>query len=174
MSFHHLAIATKDTKATHEFYTKAMGFKLVKVELGPTENEGGWAKHLFYDTGNGELMAFWELHDPGIGSDWTPSISRGLGLPYWTNHIAFGADSLEDLERRKQQWLQNGCDCMEIDHGWCRSIYATDPNRILVEFCVLTRELNEADAAEAEQRLYATEPGELPPPKPPQIFRASR
>jgi catechol 2,3-dioxygenase-like lactoylglutathione lyase family enzyme len=34
MGFHHLAIATKDVKATHGFYTGAMGFELVKVEVG--------------------------------------------------------------------------------------------------------------------------------------------
>ena len=50
MAFHHLAIATRDLKATHEFYTGPMGFELVKVVAGETP-EKGWAKHLFYDTG---------------------------------------------------------------------------------------------------------------------------
>ena len=36
--------------ATHRFYTEAMGFELVKTVVAPTP-EGGWAKHVFYDTG---------------------------------------------------------------------------------------------------------------------------
>jgi hypothetical protein len=34
---------------------------------------------------------------------------------------------------------------MQIDHGWCTSIYTLDPNGIMVEFCVTT------DAEEFEQ-----------------------
>jgi hypothetical protein len=48
-----------------------MGFELVKVAVGPA-GKRGFAKHLFYDTGNGELIAFWDLHDP---------ISRPTGRP---------------------------------------------------------------------------------------------
>jgi catechol 2,3-dioxygenase-like lactoylglutathione lyase family enzyme len=33
MGVHHMAFATKDAKATHDFYTAAMGFELVKVEV---------------------------------------------------------------------------------------------------------------------------------------------
>ena len=43
--------------------------------------EGGWARHVFYDTRQGGLMAFWDIHD---GEDqkldgFDASISRGLG-----------------------------------------------------------------------------------------------
>jgi catechol 2,3-dioxygenase-like lactoylglutathione lyase family enzyme len=69
MGYHHLALATRDIKATHEFYTAAMGFELVKVAVGPA-GKRGFAKHLFYDTGNGELIAFWDLHDPDLAPDW--------------------------------------------------------------------------------------------------------
>jgi catechol 2,3-dioxygenase-like lactoylglutathione lyase family enzyme len=74
MGFHHLALATRDIKATHEFYTAAMGFDLVKVAVGPA-GKRGFAKHLFYDTGNGELIAFWDLHDPDLTEDWSPAIA---------------------------------------------------------------------------------------------------
>jgi catechol 2,3-dioxygenase-like lactoylglutathione lyase family enzyme len=173
MGFHHLAIATRDTKANHDFYTRAMGFKLAKVEIGPTD-AGGWAKHLFYDTGEGELMAFWELHDERVQGEWDPAISTALGLPLWVNHIAFTARGLEDIERRKRRWLEYGQQVMEIDHDWCHSIYTTDPNRILVEFCTMTRELTDEDAREAERLMLAEEPGELREPKTPKFFRPGR
>ena len=152
MGFHHLAIATRDTKATHAFYTGPMGFSLVKVVTAKSGKEG-WAKHLFYETGNGELMAFWELHDDDVPADWSPAISTGLGLPPWANHIAFAASGLDDIAAKKQRLLDHGVDVMEIDHGWCHSIYVTDPNGILVEFCTTTRAFTSADHEEAARRL---------------------
>jgi catechol 2,3-dioxygenase-like lactoylglutathione lyase family enzyme len=144
MSFHHVAIATRDLEATHRFYTEACGFELRKVDVMPFQ-EDGWARHLFYDTGNGELMAIWDLHDETL-PDFDPAISTGLGLPTFVNHIAFGAHSLDDLEARKDRWLGHGHDVVRIDHGWCVSIYANDPSGTMVEFCVTTRALTEEDA----------------------------
>jgi len=153
MGFHHLAIATRDLKANHEFYTGPMGFELVKVVVGQSGRDG-WAKHLFYDTGNGEMIAFWDLHDPDLPENWSSAISDGLGLSRWTNHIAFHAEDLDDIAARRQRWLDHGLEVTEIDHGWCTSIYTSDPNQILVEFCTTTREFTDEDRAEA-QRLLA-------------------
>ena len=36
MGIHHMAFATRDAEATHRFYSEAMGFELVKVEVGKT------------------------------------------------------------------------------------------------------------------------------------------
>ena len=83
MGYHHLAFATRDLEANHAFYTEAMGFELVKAVVGPTEAPGGWAKHLFYDTGGDGMIAFWELHDQRVPADFDPRISEGLGLPSW-------------------------------------------------------------------------------------------
>ena len=67
-----------------------------------------------------------------------PAISMGLGLEPWVNHIAFNARDLDDIESRKKRWLDHGHDVVEIDHGFCVSIYTLDPSRILVEFCTDT------------------------------------
>ncbi len=163
MSFHHLAIATRDMPATHAFYSAAMGFDLVRVEKARAPT-GGWAKHFFYDTGNGEMMAFWELHDDSIPKDFATSISEGLGLPQWTNHIAFAATDLEDLAQKRDRLRRAGHRVMELDHHWCTSIYATDPNGIMVEFCVTTAAFT---AADAEKALSAVNSDELPDDPPP-------
>ena len=172
MGFHHVAVATRDVKATHEFYTGPMGFALVRVEVGPA-GERGFAKHLFYDTGNGEMIAFWDFHDPDLAPDWDPAISTALGLPLWANHIAFHSPDLADLGRRRERWLAHGVNVMEIDHGWCTSIYAKDPNGILVEFCTSTRALTPADREEALRRLDDPSP-ERDPQKTPRYYRAAR
>ena len=156
MPFHHVAITTRDLEATHRFYSEAMGFDLVKVEAAPI-TEAGWARHLFYDTGNGELFAVWDLHDRAIDG-YRTEISTGLGLPPWANHIAFAAADLDDLKLRLERWLDHGLDCVRIDHGWCTSIYADDPNGITVEFCASTRDLTAADRDEAHALLAASTP----------------
>lgn len=169
MGLHHVAYAAKDIDATHVFYTEAMGFRLVKVVVGATE--AGWSKHVFYDTGGQGLIAFWDLHDTKIGTDFRTDISTALGLPVHINHIAFRADGLEDLAVRRQRWQEHGITVAEIDHGFCQSIYATDPNGILVEFCTDTAGLTDEDAAEAERLLRDPNP-EIEPDPPVTIHRA--
>ena len=175
MGVHHMAFATKDTEANHRFYTEAMGFELVKVEMAAMGK--GWAKHLFYSTGpkRDQMIAFWELHDPALGDDWSADISRGQGLPPGINHLAFSAEDIDDLAVHRDRWLAAGQDVLEIDHDWCISIYTEDPNGILVEFCTLTRDFSDEDRAVAQQRLAATalEPGQASEPKGRRIFKAA-
>jgi catechol 2,3-dioxygenase-like lactoylglutathione lyase family enzyme len=166
MGFHHVAIATNDLEATHTFYTEVMGFTLAKVEAAEAP-EGGWARHLFYDTGNGEFFAVWDIHDdPAMPADFDPSISRGLGLPPWTNHIAFDAADLAGLDAAQQRWVEHGHDVLRLDHGWCTSIYIDDPNGIAVEFCCTTRAFTDADTTEAGKQLRAAMPLLKEPPVP--------
>jgi len=47
---------------------------------------------------------------------------------------------------------------MEIDHGWCTSIYTVDPNGILVEFCTTTQAMTQADREEAQRLLLDPHP----------------
>jgi len=160
MPFHHVAITTRDLAATHAFYTGAMGFTLLRVEVGETPESvldpggsapdaapRGWARHVFYDCGGGECLAVWELHDPAhLPDEFDPSISRGLGLPSWTNHLAFVAPTAVALAEHRDRWLTHGLAVVEVDHGWCRSIYVDDPNGITVEFCCTTGPVADPDA----------------------------
>jgi catechol 2,3-dioxygenase-like lactoylglutathione lyase family enzyme len=156
MAFHHVAIAARDLEATHRFYTEAMGFDLVTVEVVPYP-ANGWARHLFYDTGNGEMLAIWDINSEAQPS-FDPAISTGLGLPNFVNHIAFASGDLDDLDARKDRWLAQGHDVVKIDHGWCTSIYANDPNGIMVEFCCTTRAMTDDDRRRAQDLLAAANP----------------
>jgi catechol 2,3-dioxygenase-like lactoylglutathione lyase family enzyme len=166
VSFHHVAIATNDLDATHRFYTDVMGFDLVKVVAGETM-EGGWSRHVFYDTHHGGLIAFWDIHDETL-PEFDASISKGLGLPAWTNHLAFDAPTLEDLDAQRRRWLDHGEKVVEIDHGWCTSIYTDDPSGIMVEFCTLTRAFTAHDHDEARRLIASVDPATdidtTPPP----------
>ena len=173
MAFHHIAVATRDTEANHRFYTDATGFELVKVEIGKTP-EGGWAKHLFYETGGGELIAFWELHDDTIPTPVKSALSTDLGLPAWVNHIAFHAADRSEIEKHKQRWLDHGHDVLEIDHDWCWSVYTLDPNGILVEFCTMMRALDANDRNEALRLLRDPAPPLPTGGKTPVLHKAQR
>ena len=160
--------------ATHAFYADVLGFELVKAQAAPTDKPGGWAKHLFYRTGAGDtdegpsdagMIAFWELHDDRMEGNET-TISTGLGFEPWVNHVAFAAADLDDIERRKRQWLGAGIDVMEIDHGFCVSIYTMDPNGILVEFCTDTAPYTQADRDAALAVLRDEAPELEDPPSP--------
>jgi catechol 2,3-dioxygenase-like lactoylglutathione lyase family enzyme len=158
MGYHHLALAARDINAIHDFYEGVMGFELVKAEVGPSP-AGGWAKHFFYQMeDDSKFIAFWEMHDMPGTQGFESNISKAAGLPDHINHIAFDVANLDDLQRRKQQWLDAGCDVMEIDHNWCHSIYTKDPNDNLVEFCLTTGAFTDADRVAAIAQLSSDAP----------------
>jgi catechol 2,3-dioxygenase-like lactoylglutathione lyase family enzyme len=171
MPYHHVAVAVRDLAATHAFYTESMGFDLVKAQAAPTDAPGGWAKHVFYATGEvaegdaPSLIAFWELHDDRM-PDFDLAISTGLGLEPWDNPIAVHARDLDAIESRKKRWLDHGHDVVEIDHGFCVSIYTLDPNRILVEFCTDTAPYTAEDRAHALALITDGDPALEAPPHP--------
>lgn len=166
MPFHHTALATRDMAAIHRFYETGLGFPLVKVEIARTPG-GGWAKHFFYDIGDGQFVAFWELHDETLPQEFPTGLSSAAGLPEWVNHLAFRAADEQELERRALRWLEMGHDVLEIDHHWCRSVYARDPNGTLVEFCTTTGSFRGADRDRALEALrrddlpLSPEPGRI-------------
>ena len=96
MGVSHIALAVKDIEATHRFYTEAMGFELVKVEINP--QKGGFARHVFYSTGSSkdQLIAFWDLSNvPGSGS-WSAAFR--LDLTPLTTWILSSSDSCFGLD----------------------------------------------------------------------------
>ncbi|WP_217705839.1 VOC family protein [Peristeroidobacter soli] len=162
---HHLAIAPRDFKVAHKFYTEAMGFKLAKVvkrqALGGAA--AGWTKHVFYETGRGGLFALWDLHLAELeGKSWKASWSSGLGLPTWINHVAFLVDSPAELEAKKQRWLDYGLRVSQVKHEFITSIYTLDPDKNLVEFTVATGPITEEDRAEALRLLEDDSPATIP------------
>jgi catechol 2,3-dioxygenase-like lactoylglutathione lyase family enzyme len=164
MGYHHLALACKDIQAIHDFYEGVMGFELVKVEIGPVP-EGGWAKHFFYRMeDDSKFIAFWEMHDVPGTENFETSIAKGAGVPDAINHISFDVSSRDDLQQRRQDWLDAGLEVIEIDHNWCHSIYTKDPNDNLVEFCLTTGTFTEADRETALAALTAQTPEFSPAP----------
>ena len=167
MGVHHVAYATADLDATHRFYTEVMGFSLVKTVSAPTP-QGGWAKHLFYATapvdsdgtahpGSPGMIAFWDLHIPGLDTPKT-AVSVDLGLPDWVNHLAFDAVDEDRFAAKRDAMVAAGLEVVELDHEFCRSAYAHDPNGILVEWCLDVRPFTDDEATQAELDRLADQP----------------
>jgi len=160
-SLHHVAYATRDPEATHAFYTGKLGMPLVHTE---NHRQGdGYFRHFFFDMGNGDYLAFFQIEDVGEEKDYKTAVSLGAGLPVWVNHIAFRLDTEEELGAMVEQLRERGIDQLqEIDHGWCRSIYLLDPNGIMVEFCVTTDSEAFAQAEDEALRLLREPPDSIP------------
>jgi catechol 2,3-dioxygenase-like lactoylglutathione lyase family enzyme len=160
LGLHHVAFTTRDPEATYQFYSQKLGMKLIH-----TENHlrgDGYFRHFFFSLGNNEAIGFFELHGVGEEKEFKTEISTGLGLPPWANHIAFRLDNLEEIKAMTKRMHEHGIDqVMEIDHGWCTSIYTLDPNGILVEFCVTTDEEAFAQTEEEALRLLRLTPDEI-------------
>lgn len=134
---HHAAYTTRDVDATYDFYVNKLGLPLLHTEI--TQYGEGHFRHFFFGIGDGQSIAFFALENVGEEVDYKTAISTDLGLPVWANHIAFKLDTLDDLRAKTQELQANGLeDVLEIDHGWCTSVYVNDPNGIMVEYCVTT------------------------------------
>lgn len=138
MPLHHVAYATRDVEATTEFYEDLMGFPLVHTELQAKGDT--WIRHVFYDIGpneqgQAESIAFFQFEGIGEDPDWTTDVSDGVGLPFWVNHCAFRATVEKQEEVRTRMTAAGVEPAMELDHGWCHSLYYLDPNGIMVELC---------------------------------------
>lgn len=150
MAFHHVAYATRDLEATTHFYEELMGFPLVHTEIAAFGES--WLRHVFYDTGGGECIAFFELHEVGEQPGWTTDVSDGVGLPVWVNHAAFAATAEQQTTVRARMDAAGIAPLMEQDHGWCHSLYYLDPNKVMVELCRDTPGIT-PDRAEATRLL---------------------
>jgi catechol 2,3-dioxygenase-like lactoylglutathione lyase family enzyme len=133
MGFHHVAYACRDVEATRHFYEDLLGFPLVHTEVDDLKN--GRFRHLFFDLGDGSAIAFFDIEGVGEKADWRSDISTGNGLPVWVNHVAFDATAELQEEVRARMAAAGITPLMEVDHGWCQSLYFTDPNGIMVELC---------------------------------------
>ena len=174
MAYHHLALATGNIEATHNFYENIMGFDLVKVEVAPIPS-GGWGKHFFYRM-NGDdkiFIAFWELHETNHQADMKFEMNDAANLPEGTFHFSFTANTAGNLDTWKKKWNAAGLDVLEIDHNWCHSVYTRDPDGNMVEFCLTTGAFTEEDRQRALDAMSETEFNPSPAPAKFEIYPAA-
>jgi catechol 2,3-dioxygenase-like lactoylglutathione lyase family enzyme len=145
--FSHVGLSTLDLDKTRDFYERILGFKPVIADTIKIK-EGGAIRHIFFDTGRDQLLAFMEPRGvPGVPLEYDAGINRGLGVPAAFYHFAFEAGSEAGLEAKRQELAAKGVEVTDIvDHNWAKSIYFKDPNGISLEYCCLVREFVADDA----------------------------
>ncbi len=68
-----------------------------------------------------------------------------MGIKGGVIHFAFKAEDEADLISKQTELRNRDVDVTDVvDHGWCKSIYFSDPNSLQLEYCVITQELVEA------------------------------
>jgi catechol 2,3-dioxygenase-like lactoylglutathione lyase family enzyme len=130
---HHLALVTDDMDKTVKFWTEVLGCPIVvTLHLPPVDPFAGltWGdlgnrKHYFFDIGNGDRVAFFDLGDQAPQTK-----DKGFG-----HHVALGLPSEADLIATKRHLEAHGVAVSEIiDHCFCKSIYFRDPNGVYLEY----------------------------------------
>lgn len=150
--FSHIGLSTLDLDATRAFYEDVLGFKAVVADTLRIK-EGGNLRHIFFDIGRDQLIAFMEANDvPGVPQDYDAGITRGLGVPGAFYHFAFEAGSEAGLLARRDALRAKGIEVTDVvDHGWAKSIYFKDPNGLSLEYACIVRDLTEDDARMQER-----------------------
>ncbi|GIX47366.1 MAG: hypothetical protein KatS3mg131_1577 [Candidatus Tectimicrobiota bacterium] len=137
---HHAAWVTRDQEATRHFYEDILGIPLVATwaEKSPT---GRAYCHTFFALEDGSALAFFQYAD----QDEHPVELRSPG------HLAFACDA-ETQRALKERLEAHGYAVRLTDHGYCVSLYVTDPNNLQLEFTV---DHPEAARIQAEQQAQA-------------------
>ena len=129
-NIHHQAFLCRDAEQTRWFYEDIMGFKLVAAldfESSPGSGEPLEYMHLFFEMGNGDHIAFFDIPDDVDEEKF--GYTSGFD-----QHIAFEVNTLEELESWKKHLNDKlGWASDPIDHDFVHSIYFYDPNGLALE-----------------------------------------
>jgi catechol 2,3-dioxygenase-like lactoylglutathione lyase family enzyme len=144
---HHNAWVTKDQEATRRFYEDLIGLPLVATWSETDELFGAERVycHTFFGLADGSALAFFQF-------DGDPEALRPHRQSAFV-HVALAVDEAtqDDLATRLRG---AGIEPAVIDHGYCRSLYVSDPDGLLLEF---TLDPPEADEISATRRARAHE-----------------
>jgi catechol 2,3-dioxygenase-like lactoylglutathione lyase family enzyme len=136
---HHNAYVVADQRATRHFYEDLIGLPLTATWCEVDELFGAERVycHTFYSLGDDGALAFFQFADAADQAQFAPQFR-----PTPFIHIALKTD--EDTQQAIAKRLADAnWEHYTLDHGYCRSLYATDPDGLKVEFTV--------DCADAEQ-----------------------
>jgi catechol 2,3-dioxygenase-like lactoylglutathione lyase family enzyme len=150
--FSHVGLSTLDLDKTREFYEGVLGFKAVIADTLKIK-EGGRIRHIFFDAGRDQLIAFMEPQGvPGVPVEYDAGINRGLGVPASFYHFAFEAGSEAALADKRDELRAKDVEVTDIvDHAWAKSIYFKDPNGLSLEYCCLVRNFTQDEATMQER-----------------------
>lgn len=134
MRLHHSAYVCRDLVQTRKFYEETLGWPMVAAwrECDKVFGEDDLHYcHLFFQIADGGALAFFHFADSRQHEKFahygphSPFVHLALKLP--------DAASQQEIERRLKA---AGFETMVLNHGYCVSLYVTDPNGLNLEFTV--------------------------------------
>jgi catechol 2,3-dioxygenase-like lactoylglutathione lyase family enzyme len=132
---HHTAYVTKDLEKTRHFYEDVLGLPLVATWCEKDLLFGAERTycHCFFGLADGSALAFFQFADPADQELFDPELP-----PSPFRHIALHVDA--ETQAAMQQRISDAGyvepDTFVLEHGYCRSLYITDPNGMILEFTV--------------------------------------
>jgi len=148
---HHTAYVSRDLEATRKFYEEVIGLPLLATWSESDELFGALRTycHVFFGLGDGGALAFFQFEKPEDAEQFGPKMPF---TPF--HHIALKVDeqTQADIEERLKKAGYKEPQSFVLDHGYCRSVYATDPNGMIVEF---TRDHPDVEKINAARRKDA-------------------
>ncbi len=131
---HHNAYVVKDLEKTRWFYEDVLGMPLIATWCEKTELFGKERIycHCFFALADESALAFFQFADAEDQAEFGPDLPIS-GF----RHIAVKVE--KDLQEQQLQRLKDvGYDKNNyyvLEHGYCKSLYAIDPDGMIVEFC---------------------------------------
>jgi catechol 2,3-dioxygenase-like lactoylglutathione lyase family enzyme len=130
---HHTAYVTRDLEGTRKFYEEIIGLPLVATWCEKDELFGAERVycHLFFALADGGALAFFKFADPKDEELFGPKMPAS---PF--HHIALNVDkeTQDAIEKRLAAAGYKEPQTYVLEHGYCRSVYVTDPNGMILEF----------------------------------------
>jgi len=131
---HHTAYVTEDLETTRAFYEDVIGLPLSATwcETDFLFGKDRTYCHVFFDLADGSSLAFFQFAEQSDQEEFGPDLP-----PSPFRHIALNVDkeTQADIEQRIQDAGYQPPATFVLEHGYCRSVYITDPNGMIVEFC---------------------------------------
>lgn len=144
LRLHHHAYVVGDHEANRRFIEDVLGIPLVATWCERTTVQGREVAmcHTFYGLADGGALAFFGFADPEVTRLCIAEKPPVVGN---FDHVAFKVEPgtyneiIARLRAAGQAYREN-------DHGYCKSVYATSPDGLIVEFTVDPPGVEQIDA----------------------------
>jgi glyoxylase I family protein len=152
---HHNAYVTADMEATRHFYEDLIGLPLVATWCEADELFGKERVycHCFFGLADDSALAFFQFANPEDQSLFGPKMPAS---PF--HHVALSVDARtqDQVKQRLEAAGYQEPGLYVLEHGYCKSLYATDPNGMILELTV-----DNPEAAQGASHRRATAHADL-------------
>ncbi len=130
---HHNAYVTRDQEKTRRFYEDVIGMPLVATWCESDELFGKMRTycHTFYGMADGGALAFFQFENHEDQEEFGPMMPAS---PFHHIALAVNSETQAAMEARIAAAGIKPPDTYVLEHGYCRSVYVTDPNGLILEF----------------------------------------